>query len=198
MMEGVSVVDPETMQPVPDDGNTMGEVMIKGNIVMKGYFKNPTATQEAFAGGWFHTGDLAVSHGNGRFEIKDRSKGSPAAVHIHISQCDTHPVTSPGAADIIISGGENISSIEVQNILMTHPGVLEVAVVAMPDEKWGEVPCAFVARNPQASPQVSEAELIEWARGKMPRFQAPKRIIFGDIPKTSTGKVQKNVLKTLL
>jgi fatty-acyl-CoA synthase len=124
MMEGVSVVDPETMQPVPEDGNTMGEVMIRGNIVMKGYFKNPAATQEAFAGGWFHTGDLAVSHGNGRFEIKDRSKGSPAAVHTHNFQCNTHPVTSPGA-DIIISGGENISSIEVQNILMTHPGVLE-------------------------------------------------------------------------
>eukprot|EP01032_Pedospumella_encystans_P018091 gene18091-20605_t len=175
--ESVRILNPETMQEVPADGATLGEVMIRGNIMMKGYFKSPEATQAAFKDGWFHTGDLAVSHGRGRFEIKDRSK------------------------DIIISGGENISSIQVETVLITHPGVMEVAVVAMPHEKWGEVPCAFVARDPAASPEhraVTEAELIAWARTKMAHWQAPKKVIFSELPKTATGKVQKNILRTMV
>ena len=138
---------------------------------MKGYLKNPTATDEAFAGGWFHTGDLAVMHPDGYIKIKDRSK------------------------DVIISGGENISSIEVEDALHRHPAVMSAAVVAQPDSKWGEVPCAFVELKPGAT--LSEAELIEFCRTLLARFKVPKRIVFGDLPKTSTGKVQKFLLRTL-
>jgi fatty-acyl-CoA synthase len=169
MEEGLSVMDPETMKPVPADGETMGEIMFRGNITMKGYLKNPKATQAAFAGGWFHSGDLAVMQPDGYVKIKDRSK------------------------DIIISGGENISSIEVEDVLYRHPAVLAAAVVARPDEKWGETPCAFVELKPEA--RVSEAELIEFCRGHMAKFKAPRAVVFGELPKTSTGKIQKFVLR---
>jgi len=148
----------------------MGEVMMRGNIVMKGYLKNESATDEAFADGWFHTGDLGVMHGDGYIELKDRSK------------------------DIIISGGENISSIEVEEVLYGHPSVLEAAVVARPDEKWGETPCAFVDLKDTA-PAVSEDDLIAFCRDKMARFKVPKAVVFGPLPKTSTGKIRKNVLR---
>jgi fatty-acyl-CoA synthase len=169
MEEGLSVMDPETMKPVPADGETMGEIMFRGNITMKGYLKNPKATQAAFAGGWFHSGDLAVMQPDGYVKIKDRSK------------------------DIIISGGENISSIEVEDVLYRHPAVLAAAVVARPDEKWGETPCAFVELKPEA--RVSEAELIEFCRGHLAKFKAPRAVVFGELPKTSTGKIQKFVLR---
>ncbi len=169
MQQAVTVLDPETMLPVPADGETMGEIFFRGNVVMKGYLKNPSATEEAFAGGWFHTGDLAVMHPDGYVKIKDRSK------------------------DIIISGGENISSIEVEDTLHRHPAVMLAAVVAQPDEKWGEVPCAFVELKTNAS--VSEAELIDFCRSQMARFKVPKRIEFCVLPKTSTGKIQKYVLR---
>jgi fatty-acyl-CoA synthase len=162
-------MDPETMKPVPADGETMGEIMFRGNITMKGYLKNPKATQAAFAGGWFHSGDLAVMQPDGYVKIKDRSK------------------------DIIISGGENISSIEVEDVLYRHPAVLAAAVVARPDEKWGETPCAFVELKPEA--RVSEAELIEFCRGHLAKFKAPRAVVFGELPKTSTGKIQKFVLR---
>ena len=176
LVEDMTVRDPETMLEVPHDGTTMGEVMIKGNIIMKGYLNNETATNEAFMGGWFHSGDLAVSHGRGRIQIKDRSK------------------------DVIISGGENISSIEVENILVTHPYILEAAVIAMPDEKWGEVPCAFVTLNfhVKESAELTPEMVMKWARTKMAGFQTPKRVIFCDLPKTSTGKVQKHELRKRL
>ena len=167
--EGLAVMDPETMQPVPADGETMGEIMFRGNITMKGYLKNPKATGEAFAGGWFHSGDLAVMHPDGYVKIKDRSK------------------------DIIISGGENISSIEVEDALYRHPAVLAAAVVAMPDPKWGETPCAFVELKPGAA--ASDREIIEFCRGRMARFKAPRAVVFGELPKTSTGKIQKFVLR---
>jgi fatty-acyl-CoA synthase len=167
--EGLSVMDPETMQPVPADGETMGEIMFRGNITMKGYLKNPRATEEAFAGGWFHSGDLAVLQPDGYVKIKDRSK------------------------DVIISGGENISSIEVEDTLYRHPAVLAAAVVAQPDTKWGETPCAFVEIKAGAS--VTEAELIKHCRSHLARFKAPRRVIFGELPKTSTGKIQKFVLR---
>jgi len=167
--EGLTVMDPETMQPVPADGETMGEIMFRGNITMKGYLKNPKATQEAFAGGWFHSGDLAVMHPDGYVKIKDRSK------------------------DIIISGGENISSIEVEDALYRHPAVMAAAVVAMPDAKWGETPCAFVELKAGAS--ASETEIIEHCRLHMARFKAPRAVVFGELPKTSTGKIQKFVLR---
>src|SRR5688572_17379287 len=167
--EGLTVMDPETMKPVPADGETMGEIMFRGNITMKGYLKNPKATQEAFAGGWFHSGDLAVMHPDGYVKIKDRSK------------------------DVIISGGENISSLEVEDILYRHPAVMAAAVVARPDPKWGETPCAFVELKPGVS--VSETELIEFCRGQMARFKAPRTVVFGELPKTSTGKIQKFVLR---
>ena len=167
--EGMTVLDPETMAPVPWDGQTMGEIMFRGNITMKGYLKNPAATAEAFAGGWFHSGDLAVMQPDGYVKIRDRSK------------------------DVIISGGENISSLEVEDVLYGHPAVLAVAVVAQPDEKWGETPCAFV--EVKAGAVVTEAELIEHCRRAMARFKAPKKIIFGELPKTSTGKIQKFVLR---
>ena len=170
MQEGMDVLDPATMQPVPRDGQTMGEIFFRGNITMKGYLKNPQATAEAFAGGWFHTGDLAVIDASGYVKIKDRSK------------------------DIIISGGENISTIEVEDVLYSHPHVLEAAVVAKPDEKWGETPCAFVMLKPGA-PQVTEQEIIEWCRGRLARFKCPRTVIFGPLAKTSTGKIQKNVLR---
>jgi fatty-acyl-CoA synthase len=169
MEEGLSVMDPETMRPVPADGETMGEIMFRGNITMKGYLKNPSATQKAFAGGWFHSGDLAVMHPDGYIKIKDRSK------------------------DIIISGGENISSIEVEDVLYRHPAVLAAAVVAKPDPKWGETPCAFVELKPGA--KVSETEIIGFCREHLARFKAPRAVVFGELPKTSTGKIQKFVLR---
>ena len=167
--EGLAVLDPETMQPVPADGETMGEIMFRGNITMKGYLKNRKATEEAFRGGWFHSGDLAVMHPDGYVKIRDRSK------------------------DIIISGGENISSLEVEDALYRHPAVLGAAVVAKPDPRWGETPCAFVELKPGA--QVSEIELIEFCRTQMAKFKAPRAVVFGELPKTSTGKIQKFVLR---
>jgi fatty-acyl-CoA synthase len=169
LQQAIAVLDPATMQPVPADGETMGEIFFRGNIVMKGYLKNPSATDEAFAGGWFRTGDLAVMHPDGYVKIKDRSK------------------------DIIISGGENISSIEVEDALSRHPAVMTAAVVALPDDKWGEVPCAFVELKPAAT--VTEAELIDFCRNLLARFKVPKRIVFGELPKTSTGKIQKFMLR---
>ncbi|MCA1454023.1 acyl-CoA synthetase [Bradyrhizobium sp. BRP22] len=167
--EAVTVLDPKTMQPVPRDGETIGEVMFRGNIVMKGYLKNEKATQEAFAGGWFHTGDLGVLDEHGYVIIKDRSK------------------------DIIISGGENVSSVEVEDILYKHPAVLFAAVVAKPDAKWGEVPCAFIELKEGAS--ATEAEIIAFCRDQMSGFKTPKAVVFGPIPKTSTGKIQKFMLR---
>ena len=167
--EGVTVMDPTTMSEVPRDGETMGEIMFRGNITMKGYLKNPKATAEAFAGGWFHSGDLAVMQPDGYVKIKDRSK------------------------DVIISGGENISSLEVEDTLYRHPAVLAAAVVAQPDAKWGETPCAFVEVKPDAT--VTEEELIEHCRKLLARFKAPKRVVFCELPKTSTGKIQKFVLR---
>jgi fatty-acyl-CoA synthase len=168
-LESLAVLDPESLQPVPADGATMGEVMMRGNVVMKGYLKDPEATAQAFAGGWFHTGDLAVRYPDGYIQLKDRSK------------------------DIIISGGENISSIEVEDALYKHPAVMLAAVVALPDDKWGEVPCAFVELRPEAS--ATEAELIAHCRGLMAGFKAPKRVVFTELPRTSTGKIQKHVLR---
>jgi fatty-acyl-CoA synthase len=170
VLEALSVMDPETMTETPADGETIGEVMMKGNIVMKGYLKNAKATKEAFKGGWFHTGDLGVMHEDGYIVLKDRSK------------------------DIIISGGENISSIEIEGALYRHPAVMEAAVVARPDDKWGETPCAFVELKPKAAP-VSEADLIAFCQDNMARFKVPKTVLFGALPKTSTGKVQKFVLR---
>jgi fatty-acyl-CoA synthase len=167
--EGLTVMDPETMKPVPADGETMGEIMFRGNITMKGYLKNPKATGEAFAGGWFHSGDLAVMQPDGYVKIKDRSK------------------------DVIISGGENISSLEVEDVLYRHPAVLAAAVVARPDPKWGETPCAFVELKAGAS--TTEMEIIEFCRGQMAKFKAPRAVVFGELPKTSTGKIQKFVLR---
>ena len=169
MEDAVAVMDPETMRPVPADGETMGEIMFRGNITMKGYLKNPSATKKAFAGGWFHSGDLAVTHPDGYVKIKDRSK------------------------DIIISGGENISSIEVEDVLYRHPAVVAAAVVAMPDAKWGETPCAFVELKPGA--KASAEEMIEFCRKHLARFKAPRAVVFGEVPKTSTGKIQKFALR---
>ena len=169
MLEELVVVDPETMQAVPRDGETIGEIMFRGNIVMKGYLKNPTATVKAFEGGYFHSGDLAVCHPDGYIEIKDRSK------------------------DIIISGGENISTIEIEKTLYRHPAVLEAAVTAMPDDKWGETPCAFVTLR--ANAEASEQEIIDFCRERMARFKAPRKVVFGPLPKTSTGKIQKFELR---
>jgi fatty-acyl-CoA synthase len=169
LQEAVTVIDPLTMLQVPRDGETIGEVMFRGNIVMKGYLKNEKATQEAFAGGWFHTGDLGVLDEHGYVIIKDRSK------------------------DIIISGGENISSVEVEDVLYKHPAVLFAAVVAKPDSKWGEVPCAFVELKDNA--RTTEAEIIAFCRSQMSGFKTPKAVVFGPIPKTSTGKIQKFMLR---
>ena len=169
VLEGLMVADPATLAPVPRDGETMGEIFMRGNIVMKGYLKNPSATEEAFAGGWFHTGDLGVWHEDGYVALKDRSK------------------------DIIISGGENISTIELEGVLYQHPAVMEAAVVARPDEKWGETPCAFVTLKPgrEASPE----EIIGFCRERLARFKVPRTVVFGPLPKTSTGKIQKFVLR---
>src|ERR1700723_48310 len=167
VLEALDVLDPETMQPVPRDGATLGEVMFRGNVVMKGYLKNPAATEAAFAGGWFHSGDLGVMHGDGYVEIKDRSK------------------------DIIISGGENISSIEVEEVLYRHPAVMEAAVVARPDTTWGETPCAFVTLKPGLEGTVSAKEIIAFCRSSMAHFKAPRGVVFTELPKTSTGKIQK-------
>jgi fatty-acyl-CoA synthase len=169
VQEGLTVMDPQTMKPVPADGETMGEIMFRGNITMKGYLKNPHATNEAFAGGWFHSGDLAVMQPDGYLKIKDRSK------------------------DVIISGGENISSLEVEDVLYRHPAVVAAAVVARPDPKWGETPCAFVEIKQNA--KVTEQELIDFCRQNMAKFKAPRAVVFGELPKTSTGKIQKFVLR---
>ncbi|HKK36433.1 MAG TPA: acyl-CoA synthetase [Paracoccaceae bacterium] len=168
-LERLDVRDPETMEPVPADGETMGEIAFSGNVVMKGYFKNPSATDKALKGGWFWSGDIAVKHPDGYVQIKDRSK------------------------DVIISGGENISSIEVEEALYRHPAVALCAVVAKPDEKWGETPCAFVELKEGA--EVSEDDLIAHCRDELARFKAPRRVVFGELPKTSTGKIQKFALR---
>ena len=169
MQDAIAVLDPETLEPVPADGQTMGEIFFRGNLVMKGYLKNPEATAEAFRGGWFHTGDLAVMHPDGYVKIKDRSK------------------------DIIISGGENISSVEVEEVLYRHPAVMVAAIVAAPDPKWGEVPCAFIELREGA--EATEEEIVEYCRLHMARYKVPKRVIFGAVPKTSTGKIQKFMLR---
>ena len=169
VLEELTVADPVTLAPVPADGATMGEVVMRGNIVMKGYLKNPRATEEAFAGGWFHSGDLGVLHPDGYIELKDRSK------------------------DIIISGGENISTIEVEDVLYRHPAVLEAAVVARPDPMWGETPCAFVALKPEAA--ATADDIIAFCRDHLARFKVPRTVLFGPLPKTSTGKIQKFVLR---
>jgi fatty-acyl-CoA synthase len=163
------VADPKTLKPVAANGQTMGEVFFRGNIVMRGYLKNPTATDDAFKDGWFHSGDLGVLHPDGYIELKDRSK------------------------DIIISGGENISTIEVEGVLYRHPAVLEAAVVARPDEKWGETPCAFVTLKDGAT--ATADELIVFCRANLAGYKVPKTVVFGPLPKTSTGKVQKYVLR---
>ncbi|MEP0708498.1 MAG: acyl-CoA synthetase [Parvibaculum sp.] len=169
VLEGISVRDPETMEEVPRDGETMGEVMFRGNVVMKGYLKNPKASAECFAGGWFHSGDLGVWHPDNYIQLKDRSK------------------------DIIISGGENISSLEVEDVLYKHPDIIEAAVVARPDEKWGETPCAFITLRKGAA--LSEADVIAYCREHLAHFKCPKTVVFTDLPKTSTGKVQKFKLR---
>jgi fatty-acyl-CoA synthase len=169
VLGGLEVFNPETMEPVPTDGETIGEIMFRGNVVMKGYLKNPVATEEAFAGGWFHSGDLAVKHPDNYIEIKDRSK------------------------DIIISGGENISSIEIEAALYKHEAVMAAAVVAKPDEKWGETPCAFIELKPGAA--LNAQEIITFSRDHLASFKIPKTVIFGELPKTSTGKIQKFLLR---
>ncbi len=169
-LEDQAIIDPETMQPVPADGETMGELMLKGNTVMKGYLKNPEATAAALRGDWLHTGDLGVMHPDGYIEIKDRSK------------------------DIIISGGENISSLEVEEALYRHPDIMEAAVVAAPHEKWGETPCAFISLKPGAA-SVAENDIITYCRENLAHFKCPTKVIFGPLPKTSTGKIQKFVLR---
>jgi len=168
-LEGLMVADPATLKPVAHDGATMGEIFMRGNTVMSGYLKNPKATREAFEGGWFHTGDLGVWHPNGYIQIKDRSK------------------------DIIISGGENISTIEVESVLYRHPAVLEAGVVARPDERWGETPCAFITLKEGAT--ATEQEIIDFCRQHLAHFKAPRTVVFGPLPKTSTGKLQKFKLR---
>lgn len=172
LLENMMVAHPETLRPVAADGRETGELLIRSNTVMMGYLKNPAATEKAFQGGWFHTGDVAVVHPDGYVQITDRSK------------------------DVIISGGENISSVEVEDILHRHPAVLHAAVVAQPDEKWGEVPCAFVEAKPNAD-SVDESALIEFARANMAHFKCPRRVIFMELPKTATGKIQKFKLREL-
>lgn len=169
LQDGMRVLDPDTMQPVPNDGTTMGEIMFRGNIVMKGYLKNPEATAEAFKGGWFHTGDLAVCQPDGYAKIMDRSK------------------------DIIISGGENISSLEIEDVLYTHPAIMTAAVVAKPDPRWQEVPCAYIELKPEAN--TTPEEVIEFCKNHLARFKVPKEVIITEIPKTSTGKLQKFILR---
>ena len=169
MLQEAAVMDPDTMTRLPADGTSMGELMLRGNTVMKGYLKNQAATEDAFAGGWFHSGDLAVMHPDGYVEIKDRAK------------------------DIIISGGENISSLEIEEVLYKHPAVMEAAVVARPDAKWGETPQAFVTLKPGAS--ATTEDIVAWCRARMAHFKAPRHIVFGPLPKTSTGKIQKFELR---
>ena len=169
-LEGLKVADPTTLEPVPSDGKSIGELVIRGNTLMKGYLKNPMATRRAFAGGWFHTGDLGVRHPDGYVEIKDRAK------------------------DIIISGGENISSLEVEEALYKHPAVMEAAVVAKPDPRWGEAPCAFVTLKPGAR-DVTAGDIVAWCRENLAHFKVPRTVVFGPLPKTSTGKIQKFVLR---
>jgi fatty-acyl-CoA synthase len=171
VLEDLDVLDPETMQQVPRDGATLGEVMFRGNVVMKGYLKNKRSTDAAFAGGWFHSGDLGVIHPDGYIQLKDRSK------------------------DIIISGGENISSIEVEDALYKHPAVSAVGVVAKPDDKWGETPCAFVELKPGAS--ATTDELVAWCRSHLAAYKCPRHVVFMEIPKTSTGKIQKFKLREM-
>lgn len=171
-LEELRVLDPQSLQPVPHDGATAGEIMVRGNTVMKGYLKNPAATAKAFEGGWFHTGDIAVVHPDGYLQITDRSK------------------------DVIISGGENISSVEVEDVLHRHPAVLHAAVVAQPDERWGEVPCAFVELKPGVA-SVSESELIAFCRSHLAHFKCPRRVVFDALPKTATGKIQKFLLREI-
>jgi fatty-acyl-CoA synthase len=171
MLEGLDVIEPDTMRPVPRDGETMGEVMFRGNVVMKGYLKNREASEKAFAGGWFHSGDLGVMHPDGYIQLKDRSK------------------------DIIISGGENISSIEVEDALYKHPAVQAAAVVAKPDTKWGETPCAFVELKPGR--EASADELVTWCRQNLASFKCPRYVVFTELPKTSTGKIQKFKLREM-
>jgi fatty-acyl-CoA synthase len=170
-LEDLAVMQPETMEKVAADGATMGEVMFRGNIVMKGYLKNPSANADAFRGGWFHSGDLGVVHPDGYVQLKDRSK------------------------DIIISGGENISSIEVEDALYKHPAVQAAAVVAKPDEKWGETPCAFVELKP--GQDTSAEELIAWCRKNLASYKCPRHVVFTELPKTSTGKIQKFRLREM-
>ena len=168
-LEGAAIIDADTMQVVPADGKTIGELMIRGNTVMKGYLKNPSATDDAFSGGWFHTGDLGVQHPDGYVEIKDRAK------------------------DIIISGGENVSTLEVEEVLYRHPAILEAAVVAKPDKTWGETPCAFVTLHEIDG--ASEQDILEYCRQHLAKFKVPKQVVFGPLPKTSTGKIQKFALR---
>ncbi|MCP5425986.1 MAG: acyl-CoA synthetase [Gammaproteobacteria bacterium] len=170
MLDGLMVADPKTLEPAPMDGQTIGEIFMRGNLVMKGYLKNPHATEKEFGGGWFHSGDLAVWHPDGYIAIKDRSK------------------------DIVISGGENISTIEVEDVLYRHPAVMESAVVARPDDKWGETPCAFITLKPGME-KTTEQEIIDFCRSQLARFKVPKTVVFGELPKTSTGKIQKFVLR---
>jgi len=170
-LEALDVIDPDSMQPVPRDGETIGEVMFRGNVVMKGYLKNKAATDKTFAGGWFHSGDLGVMHPDGYIQLKDRSK------------------------DLIISGGENISSIEVEDALFKHPAVAAAAVVAKPDEKWGETPCAFVELKPGAT--ATREELIAWCKSNLAGYKVPRVIVFAELPKTSTGKIQKFKLREM-
>lgn len=173
-LEGLDIVNTKDMTPVPADGTTVGEIVLRGNAVMKGYLKNPKANAEAFANGWFHSGDLGVKHPDGYIEVKDRSK------------------------DIIISGGENISSVEIENVLYAHPKILEASVVARPDERWGESPCAFVTLKPgidKSTEQRLAEDITQFCRSKMPAYWVPKSIVFGPLPKTATGKVQKHLLR---
>ncbi len=170
-LEDVAVIEPDSMQPVPWDGNTMGELMVRGNTVMRGYLKNSDASEEAFASGWYHTGDLGVTHPDGYIEVRDRSK------------------------DIIISGGENISSLEVEDALYRHPEIMEAAVVARPDEKWGESPCAFITPIESHASTLSEDDVIRWCKDNMAGYKVPRTILFGPLPKTSTGKIKKYILR---
>jgi fatty-acyl-CoA synthase len=165
--EAMKVADPETLVPVPSDGKTSGEILLRGNTVMMGYLKNPSATRKAFEGGWFHTGDVAVVHNDGYAQITDRSK------------------------DVIISGGENISSIEIEDVLHTHPAVLHAAVVGQPDAKWGEVPCAFVELKASVESKPSAEEMLAFCQEHLAKFKCPRKVVFMEIPKTATGKMQK-------
>lgn len=171
MLEQIKVVDPDTLEEVPHDGETVGEIVMRGNNIMMGYLKNPSATEEAFSGGFFRSGDLAVVYPDGYVQIKDRSK------------------------DIIISGGENISSLEVEDVLYRHPAVLEAAVVARPDERWGETPCAFITIKDKDKGVVTEQDIIDFCRTQMAHFKVPRTIVFTNLPKTSTGKIQKFILR---